>query len=220
MVIRTLISPGIIPLKPTDTIEYALGLLLEMRVRHLPVVANDGSLAGLVSENGLLDASGPQGLVEGTLTAQSVTVQPDLHVFEAAKTIVNHELTVLPVVDKSGRYLGVVRRDEIFDQLARMLSTHESGAILCLEVDAKHYSLSKLVYAVEQSEVNILSVATEGAGREGPVKITVKLDTHETARVRHMLEHNGYRVVATYSETENEDDLRDRIDEFLRYLEV
>lgn len=221
MVIRNIISPGIIPLKPADTIEYALGLLLEMRVRHLPVVGSDGTLAGLVSENALLDAPGPRGSVESILTAHAVSVLPDLHVFEAARTIVMHGLTVLPVVDKTRRYLGVVRRDEIFDTLARMLSTHESGAILALEVSSKDYSLSKLVFAIEQSDVKILSIATEGSsGPDGLVKITLKLDTHDVARARHVLEHNGYHVVASYSEQDDEDDLRDRIDEFMRYLEV
>jgi predicted transcriptional regulator len=221
MFVRNLISPSLIPLKPTDTVEYALGLLLEMRVRHLPVVDSTGKLAGLISEDMLLDAGSPDMRVERLLKAQSITAAPDLHVFEAAKTIVGHGLTALPVVDADGVYLGVVRRHEIFDQLARMLSTQESGAILALEVEPKDHSLSKLVYAIEQNEAHVLSVATEPTGEYGPTRITIKLDTHDTARVRHVLEHNGYNVVAAFSDRdEDDDDLRDRIEEFMRYLEV
>lgn len=220
MVIRNLISPSLIPLKPADTVEYALGLLLEMRVRHLPVVDGTGKLIGLVSEDQLLDAGSPDMRVENLLTARSVTASPDLHVFEAAKTIVAHGLTALPVVDESDRYVGVVRRHEIFDQLARMLSTQEAGAILALEVEPKNYSLSKLVYAIEQNEVKVLSVATESPGEGGPIRVTLKLDAQDTARVRHVLEHHGYHVVAAFSDTDDEDDLQDRIEEFMRYLEV
>ncbi len=220
MFIRNLISPSLIPLKPTDTVEYALGLLLEMRVRHLPVVDSSGNYVGLVSEDVLLDAPSADLVVVDLLRAESMSALPDLHVFEAAKVIVGHGLTALPVVDESKRYLGVVRRHEVFDQLARMLSTQEPGAILALEVEAKDYSLSKLVYAIEQNEAHVLSVSTEPSGDLGPVRVTVKLDTQDTARVRHVLEHNGYHVVAAFSDNDNEEDLQDRIEEFMRYLEV
>ena len=120
----------------------------------------------------------------------------------------------------ANRYLGAVRRHEIFDQLARMLSTHEAGAILALEVDQQDYSLSKLVYAIEQSDASILSIATEPSGERGPIRVTVKLDTHDITRIRHVLEHHGYHVVAAFSETDDDDALQDRIEEFMRYLEV
>lgn len=221
MLIKNLISPSLIPLKPTDTVEYALGLLLEMRVRHLPVVDSAGRLVGLVSEDLLLDAASPDMFVDQLLTAESVTASPDLHVFEAAKTIVSHGLTALPVVDSNDQYVGVVRRHEIFDQLARMLSTQESGAILALEVEGKNHSLSKLVFAIEQNEANVLSVATEPSPENGLTRVTIKLDTQDTSRVRHVLEHNGYNVVAAFSDRDDDDDdLRDRIEEFMRYLEV
>ncbi len=221
MVIRNLISPSFIPLKPSDTVEYALGLLLEMRARHLPVVGAQGDLLGLVSEEMLLNAGEPDRRVQDLLHSESITVAPDLHVFEAARTIVSHGLSALPVVGDTGKYLGVVRRHEVFDQLARMLSTQESGAILALEVEPKDYSLSKLVFAIEQNEANVLSVATETPENGGLTRVTLKLDTHDTSRVRHVLEHNGYQVVAAFSDTdEDEDALRDRIEEFMRYLEV
>jgi hypothetical protein len=127
---------------------------------------------------------------------------------------------VLPIASADRKYLGAVRRHDIFDRFAKMLSTNESGAILALEIGAKDYSLSKLVYSIEQSDVKILSIATESPEEDGVLRVTLKLDVKDTARVRHVLEHAGYRIVAAFSEEGSEEDLQYRVEEFMRYLEA
>lgn len=220
MVVQALINKSIAPLRPGDSVEHALGALMEYRVRHLPVVTLGGELIGLVSEEQLLDAAESAARVDSVLTAEPVSAKADLHVFEATKIIVDHGLTVLPVATENRTYLGVVKRHDIFDLFARMLSTQEPGAILALEVDPADYSLSRLVYTIEQNDVKILSVASESPDDQGMVRVTLKLNVNDTARVRHVLEHEGYRVVASFSETDDEEDLKLRVQEFMRYLEV
>ncbi len=221
MVIGKLISHSVPPLQAGDSVEFALSLLLELRVRHLPVVGPAGKLTGIVSESRLLDATGPDDLVGDFVAQNPVSVTSEQHVFDAAKVLVQHDLTTLPVLDSTGRFLGVVKRHDIMDQFARMLSTHETGAILALEVDANDYSLSKLAYSVEQADVKILSIATEASGgTDGTISVTLKLNTNDTARVRHVLEHQGYRVVATFSEDDEDEEFMHRLQEFMRYLEV
>jgi len=219
--IERLISGELPPLRPSDTVEHALGLIVGLRVRHLPVVETNGQLVGIVSEEQLLDSSGPDALVKVLLGPNPVHAVPGQHIFDAAKILVDHGLTTLPVAKSDGSYLGVVRRHDIVDQFARMLSTHEPGAILALEVDTADYSLSRLVYAVEQTDVRILSVSTESSGSiEGVTAVTLKLNTSDITRLRHVLEHEGYRIVAVFSEDDDEEEFRHRIQEFMRYLEV
>ncbi len=220
MVVQALINRTIAPLRPGDSVEHALGMLMEYRVRHLPVVTLAGELIGLVSEEQLLDAPESGSRVDSLLAEAPVSARQDLHVFEATKTIVDHGLTVLPVATENRTYLGVVKRHDIFDLFARMLSTQESGAILALEVDPADYSLSKLVYSIEQNDVKILSIASESPNDEGMVRVTLKLNANDTSRIRHVLEHEGYRVVASFSENDDDEDLKMRVQEFMRYLEV
>jgi len=220
MTIQTLISQATPPLKPSDTVEHALGLMMELRVQHLPVVGMMGDLLGVVSENQLLDAAGPDALVDTLLGPRPIVAQPEAHVFDVTKLMVEHDLTTVPVADETGRYIGLVRRHNIFDQFARMLSTQESGAILAIEVDPRDYSLAQLVYTIEQNNVKVLSIATEMPDdSHGAIRITLKLNVGDTSRVRHMLEHHGYHVVAAFSD-EDDEELQYRVQEFIRYLEV
>jgi CBS domain-containing protein len=221
MTIDQLISSDVPPLQPADTVEHALGLIVGLRVRHLPVVDTQGVLVGIISEEQLLDATGPDELVDGLIKSKPIFAAPNQHVFDAAKILVQHGLSTLPVATPEGRYLGLVRRHDIVDRFAHMLSTHEAGAIVALEIDTADYSLSRLVYAVEQTDVRILSISTEASdGRDGVTAVTLKLNTSDITRVRHVLEHEGYRVVAVFSDDEDEEDFRHRIQEFMRYLEV
>ena len=221
MTIETLVSEITPPLRPSDTVEHALGLLLEFRVRHLPVVTEDGFLTGVISENQLLDASGPDAPLETLLGLAPVSVYPETHVFDATRVIVEHDLTSLPIATDDGRYVGLVKRHNIFDQFARMLSTQETGAIIALEVDQRDYSLAKLAHMIEQNDVKILSTATEHPDdSDDKMKVTLKLNVNDTSRVRHILEHHGYNVIASFSDDSDDDDFKLRLQEFMRYLEV
>ncbi len=219
MRIQDLLSSSPAPLRPHDTVEHALGALLESNVRHLPVVDGEGMLVGLLSEAHLLDAPGPDALVEQLLGAEPISAQPGDHVFDVTKRMIRHDLSVLPVTRAGGTYEGLVLRYDIFEQFARMLATQEPGAILALEVDPRDYSLARLIHAIEQSDVKVLSVASEPPQVAAAARrVTVKLNTTDAARVRHMLEHQGYHIAASFGE--RDDEMLERVQEFMRYLEV
>lgn len=195
---------------------------MELRVRHLPVVDDGDALVGVVSEEQLLEsASGPDAQISTLLGQRPVCASPDTHLFEVTKMMVEHDLTTLPIAEDGLRYVGLVKRHDIFDRFAKMLSTQESGAIVALEEDPRDYSLSKLVYTIEQNGGKILSIASEAPDEEGgKIRVTLKLNVKDATRVRHMLEHYGYHVVATFSDDTNDEDLQLRVQEFMRYLEV
>ncbi|GIV60113.1 CBS domain-containing protein [Rhodocaloribacter litoris] len=222
MNIADLISQATPPLKPTDTVEFALGLLMEFRVRHLPVVDDERKLLGVVSEDQLLETAGPDVRLGTMMGPEPVAARPDTHIFDATKLMIEHDMTALPVADATGRYVGLVQRHDLFEQFARMLSTNETGAILSLEIEPRDYALSKLIYTIEQNDVRVLSISTEPANAhpDGKRRVTVKLNVTDAARVRHMLEHQGYHVVASFGEDEDDEDFLYRIQEFMRYLEV
>ncbi|PSQ77731.1 MAG: acetoin utilization protein [Bacteroidetes bacterium QH_6_63_17] len=219
MKVREAIHPTTPALQTSDSVETALGLLMEHHVRHLPVVDDEGRLAGVISEDRLMDAEGADARVDSLLIGRPVSIPPEAHVFDAARTLVEHDLSTIPVANAEDDYLGVLRRHDVFDQFAQMLSTRQSGAILALEVDSRDYALAKLVHVIEQNEAKVLAVASESPETStGKIRITLKLNIKDTTRVRHVLEHHGYHVVAAFGEEDGE--LEELVEEFVRYLEV
>lgn len=246
MTLATLATWTPTPLALAETVEAALGRVLDDPAGVLPVVDPVGRLAGVVTESDLLDAEGPEALVATVMRAMPLTIGPDAHVFEATKLLVRHGLEAVAVVDEDRHYLGFARRHDIFERFAQMLATQDPGAVVSVEVAPRDLALSQLVYAAEQNGVRVRAVVMEphiasdrstagdlggddpGAAphelatlaEESLVRVTLKLDTTDAARVRAMFEHYGYRVVASYGEREDDEDLSERVQAFMRYLDV
>jgi CBS-domain-containing membrane protein len=90
----------------------------QWRISALPVVADDGWVAGVVSEADLLPKT--QGVdVQRTvtagqlMTAPAVTVTRDATLTGAARLMARDDLKRLPVVDGDGRLVGVVSRGDL-----------------------------------------------------------------------------------------------------------
>ena len=217
MTIATLLAP-IDPLSTADTVADALVQMADDHVSHLPVVAPDGTLDALVSDVALQMHPDPETPVGALVAAPPVSALPETHVFDAAHLMRTHALSVLPVADAEGRYAGLTVRQDVFAQLAHMLATEEPGAIVVLDADRRDFSLGQVAQIIEQNGVRVLSVSTEDDPGEGRVRVTLKLNVSDTARVRHLMEHYDYRVVAVFDE--QQDDLEERAAAFFRFLEV
>ena len=221
MTVHPLLNTTLRPLTTADSVGYALSRLAADEVTHLPVVDDDGRLVALVSEDALLEMPNPERALGTLLVGTVVHARPDAHLFEAAHLMRLHRVDVLPVADEHGVYLGMVERRAVFERFADMLATETPGAIVVLDIPRRDYALGSLAHAVEVSGAMVLSVSSE-ALLEQPdlMRLTLKLNVEDTARVRAMLEHHGYRVLAVYNELESDDAFLQRVQEFVRYLEV
>ncbi len=217
MTVATLLST-LEPLSTTDTVGGALLALAEAHVAHLPVLDPSGTLDAIVTEAALQAHPDPDAPLGTLMAGEPVVAGLDTHVFDAAHLMRQHGLSVLPVMDEDGSYAGLVVRADVFGQLAHMLATEEPGAILVLDVARGDFSLGQVAHIVEQNGVRVLSISTEDDPGAGRVQVTLKLNVSDTSRVRHVLAHHDYRVVAVFDEAE--DDLEERAAEFLRYLNI
>lgn len=217
MTVATILS-SIAPLSTEDSVAEALVELAEAHVAHLPVLDPQGQLDSIVAEVALREHPEPNAPLGALVAGSPVSIALDTHVFDAAHLMRQHGLGILPVVGEDGAYTGLVVRQDVFGQLAHMLATEEPGAIVVLDVARADFSLGQVAQLIEQNGVRILSVSTEDDPGAGRVRVTLKLNVTDTARVRHLMAHYDYHVVAVFDEAQ--DDLEERAAAFLRYLNV
>ena len=89
-----------------DRLEAAVDVMLDRGVRHVPVVAEDGRLVGLVSQGDLLAKGSVRRPIEEIMAAP-LTVAPETPIAEVARILREHEDGCVPVVE-DGRLLGIV----------------------------------------------------------------------------------------------------------------
>jgi CBS domain-containing protein len=112
---------------PSTSLEAAQRLMQRQHVRRLPVVA-DGQLIGIITW-GDLRAAQPSAAttlsvyewralldkvtVAACMTRDPLTVAPDAPVLEAARIILDHKVSGLPVV-ADGAVVGVITESDLF----------------------------------------------------------------------------------------------------------
>jgi CBS domain-containing protein len=116
------------------TAEMALRRLDQRAVSGAPVV-DHGRVAGVITRRDLLvptlldepsGAQAPRRLIRLTglrvsdlMSGEPVTTEPDRPLLEAVRTMIAHGVNRLPVVDRAGRPIGVLTRDDVLRALAR-----------------------------------------------------------------------------------------------------
>ena len=137
--VRDLMTPGVISVRPDDSVATAYELMLDHRFRHLAVIDRDGDLVGLLTHRDLLRhslierAELPLGLqrtvmrriqVEEVMTSEVETVEPDKPLEEAALNMFENKYGCLPVVEGS-RVVGILTEADFvrFFALAGRLQT-------------------------------------------------------------------------------------------------
>lgn len=218
MIAATYISSVLLPLAPLDRVEDGLLRMENLQVQHLPIVDSDSHLLGMVSEAQLLNESDPDRPVSYVIRDLPVSAKPQVHLYEVAKMMLDHDLSTLPIADESEHFYGMIARNELFEVFSQLLNVQQQGAIIVLETHVRDYSPAQITHVLEQHKVKLLSLAQHESAHG--LYITLKLETRDTSRVRHVLEHHGYRIVGDFGEEETDEDLQRRADEFLRYLEV
>ena len=124
MIAKDVMTPDPITLTSQATIEDAADLMRERNIRHVPVVDEQGALAGMLSDRDLghLDLGrmiGDEGVdgvrrhlatpVLKVMTPDVVTVGPDDDLGELVDLMLESRVGAVPVVqDPSGRVVGIV----------------------------------------------------------------------------------------------------------------
>lgn len=102
----------VLTVEPSDTIGEAAEKMHAANVGAVVVVEDFVRIVGIVTERDLLRAvasraRAAEARVRQWMTADPVTIEPDLTIDEAARIMFDHNFRHLPVV-KDGRALGIV----------------------------------------------------------------------------------------------------------------
>ncbi|GIV34655.1 MAG: hypothetical protein KatS3mg031_2190 [Chitinophagales bacterium] len=220
MTAKELISPLIPPLKLTDTGDKALIWMHEFSVPYLPVV-NKGKFEGLLSEEDVMDFDDPSMPIKNyPLNMPKPSVHENMHIYEVIKLAAEMKLVLIPVVDKDGNFYGVITQESIINSFAKLSSITESGSVIVLELNKNNYSLTEIARIVEETGVIILSAYVSTQRDSMKIEVTLKLNTSDIKQVVASFERHNYTVVGSYQETEYFEDLKDRFNSLMSYLNI
>lgn len=216
---RELISKTIEPLKTSMSGDEALDKMHDANVRHLPIV-NNTQLLGLISEEDILDYNTADPVGSYALSVMKPYSKENDHVFEVLHLMANYDLSIIPVIDNANDYLGCISQEDLIQYFAKSFSFAEPGSILVLEMKERDYSLSEIARIFEMENALILSSFITTDHDDQKIYITLKTNKQELRSIIMTLERYSYHVLATYTEEDFEDTMKERYDAFMAYLNV
>jgi acetoin utilization protein AcuB len=191
------------------SIDDALHMMRERKVRRLPVLDASGQMVGIVSDKDLLHASPSPATslsvyelhyllaklnVKSVMSSPVITVTPDTPLEEAARIMVDNKIGGLPVLE-DGQLHGIITETDVFKILIELLGARLPGLRVTVAVHEGKGVLAGMAQTIAELGGNIISVVTFGGEGEADRLITMKIGDCDAETVRAALDHAGLRVV-------------------------
>lgn len=221
LIARDLISSNIPQLKCSDTGQKALEIMELFKVNHLPLLKDD-EYVGLIAEQDIYDNRLEMcRLDEGLNIVFNPYIKASQHIFEVVQAMMRHKLSVLPVLEMDGDYLGVIVIHDLASNLIDLVSAHEPGAIIVLELSPADYSLSQIAQIVESNDAKVLSLYVNNPENSIELDVTIKVNVSDVSSIVETFVRFDYNIKAVYMDDSSLHDMyNERYDLFMKYLNI
>jgi acetoin utilization protein AcuB len=220
MIIKDLISETIMPLNPDDTAAFALGIMDEFKISHLPIV-QDLTFQGLISDTDIYNFNNfDEPVGNHKLSLGRVYVTEHQHIYDAINMFSTLSLSLLPVVTENNQYLGNITQTDLIRQLAGIFTINNPGGVIILDINEKDYSLTEIAKIVESNDAKVLCLSITSFPDSTKLEVTLKLNRMDIESILQTFNRYNYSVKASFSENSNYDSLKERFDSLMSYLNV
>lgn len=220
MSVEHLISHALPMLSPEDTVERALDVLDEFKLKEAAVVSGD-SYAGMVSEQLLLEADQTLQLKQiGRATDFRPALRADAHPYEAITAVHKGNMQLLPIVDSAQHYLGCVSAESLLGFIADNSSLLNPGGVIVLEVLPINYSLFEIARICENDDAVILNMQCH-TNESGKLEVTLKLNLTVLDGIVATFERYEYTVKEVYGNSSiNKEDMINKYNLLMNYINM
>jgi len=190
MLVRDWMTKDPLVVAPDTPIEKAIRIMRNNRVRHLPVVKSDETIAGIVSQTDLLQASPSPATslsvweinfllakmqVRDAMTTDVMVVSEECPLEEAAMVMAENKIGCLPVVHGK-RLVGIITETDLFNIFTEQLGARRSGVRLVLVIEDAKGELSRIAGLIAGAGGNIVRLTTLPADDPAHQIVTIKVE--------------------------------------------
>lgn len=211
MFIDRSMTRDVVTVGPEVGVFEAKDLMKRHGFRHLPVVEEDETLIGIVTDRDIRSAMPSAFIgeeesrleqdrlsrlkVKEIMTKDPVTVSPANTLKDALLLVQKMRVGAFPVVDRNRKLKGILSVRDLVRAFINVLGLEEPGTFLCIVVEHKVGQLKRVVDAITDERVSIGSLLIARHWEEGKRAIFTYLLTGNVVHVRKRLESMGFTLV-------------------------
>jgi len=210
MLVRSKMTPKVITAAPNTSLADALSITRGNRIRHLPIVEHE-RLVGLVTDRDLRLAMPPlwasdadhtelraalqTRMVSEVMVKDIIVTSPDTPVEEAARSLYEHRIGCLPVLE-GDELVGIITETDVLRAFVELFGVDENGTRLEILINNKPGELSRVVRAIGvEFKLNITGIVVPPIGEKAVEQLAVvRVSTRDAGPLMEHLRRLGYRV--------------------------
>lgn len=219
MLTRDIPSQSLPYLHLHDKVHFALQLMNDNRVSHLPIVDGE-KFAGIISEDDLLQAENDKSEIrELQQSFGNASVKGQEHFLKAIHIAVENGLSVVPVVEEN-ELTGAVAYRDLLKLASTFMSLNEPGGLIVLETESNQFSFNEISKLIETNDAQITQLNTSTDPQTGITQVTIKINRSEISDIVAAFHRYEYNVKYYFGEELYENELRINYDNLMNYLKL
>lgn len=202
-----------------DKVSFALQLMDEYDIRHLPVLSND-KFVGLICKDDLLDTDENSSIALLEYQLIKYSIKTNEHFLAALKQIAAHHLSLIAVINEQVELVGVITSIELLKIVSNFLGNNEAGGIIVLEMERKNYSFGEISRLVETNDAFITQLNTSSENDLGLISVTLKINKIEVSDIIATFQRYDYHIQYYFGEEQYTNELKENYNHLLSYLNI
>ncbi len=211
MFIEKSMTQKVITIDPEAGILAAKEKMEENNIRHLPVVDEENTLLGIVTDRDIrialpspflssVDSAAEKERVSNLkikdiMTRNPVTVSPANTLEDALLLMQRIRVGAFPVVDKEGKLRGILSVRDLIRAFINVLGIEEPGTLLGILAEDKLGQMKRIVDAISEERIPFGSILVARHWEEGKRAVFPYLLTNHVAHVKKKLESMGFKIL-------------------------
>lgn len=222
MLAKDLLNTDFKPLEPSSTVSAALAKMDAWQSSSIPVVEpTTRKNVGHILFDDISNIAEEHKPISSVDFRKPVYSFEEQHIFEVARQMLQHEVRLLPVVDSTETYLGIIEKKQVLEALSSMLNIATAGSTITVQLQKADFTISELVHLIETEGAKILGLTVEQPSDVNTtLRVSLKISHEDTSAVTSSLQRHGYTTTTQNRNDLMQIDLSSRADELLRYLDV
>jgi acetoin utilization protein AcuB len=213
MLVKNWMSKNVVVIDVNDSMQDAMHLLKEHRIRMLPVMKQN-RLVGIVTDRDLKKASASDATTleihellylltkikaKDIMTKDPITVPPDYTVEETARVLLENKISGAPVVDQKGNVIGTITQTDLFRVLISLTGIGNGGIQFGFQVEDRPGSIKKVADIIREFGGRMVSILTSyDRVPDGYRRVYIRMRNIERSKLQKLKDRLGAKASLLY----------------------
>jgi len=206
MLVEEIMNQNVFTLKENDSVEQAITIINEKKIRHIPIVNDQNNLVGIVTDRDIKEAA-PSSLyihqnhdfftkrVKEIMKKEIVTAHPLDFVEEVAVLFYEHRIGCLPIV-KEDILVGIITQTDVLRTFVELTGAHQPSSQIEIKVPNRAGMLYEVASIIREKNINVQSVLVYPDRKNDGYKILVfRLQTMNPLSIIQTLKEKNFEVL-------------------------